>query len=865
MTLKARYDSRLMATSGLMLAWCVACAEGQILEPQGTQVEPAFHNIAVKRVMMPPRLVRSSTNVRQLGPWDDAAWVWAKDTPLPAEGEFLRFRKTFTADGITPLRFHVSADERFVLLLDGEVVARGPDRGDPTLWFVQSYETTFTKGVHRVEAVCWRMRADLSPNAQLSWRGGFLFKAEGGYDAALTTGRAPWEVARLTGTRMTEGKYPMAATGAQCAVTGTGLPWETPPESAYMRPVIVRGPVPCADAPDSGSTRRPGWLLYPSELPAQMARPTRPGGFTAADGQTFATNGVWSAVARGWASNGWWRADAAHHPAVAQANALLKDGTKMTFAPHTKTRLLWDLGDYYCAYPELAVTGGRGSKMGWAWAESLYVGDCFDWHTVVTDKERKGATSRAKWTDKYFYGPEDVFLADGRAGARFTIPWWRCGRWCEIEIETADEPLTFDGVTLVETRYPFEPEGYFRCDDPSIDAVRRICVRGLQMCMHEMYFDCPHYEQQMYGGDTRVQMLAAGSLSADERLARQAFRLLEQSQRDNGLVSMNYPTTWLQESSTYTLIWTLMLGDAALWRDDPDWLRARMPAVRKWLFGVEEHVNAAGLLENLPGWSFMDWVPEWPYGMAPGGGYGQGVSSQNSLLYLLALQSAARVEDALGECELATRWRTKARILSDAIERTFWCEARGLVADTPAQDCFSEHAQCLAILAELLPPDRARRAFDGLISAPDLARCTVYFSHYLFETYCHMGRSDLFLKRLDLWRDFVKQDLKTPLEGPGDARSDCHGWGSHPLYHLQTGVAGIRPASAGFKTVRIAPSPGSLKWIKASVPAPQGLVRIDLSFLDGRVSGQVELPPGMTGEFVWRGVSRVLQPGFTHM
>ena len=111
----------------------------------------------VRRVMMPPRLERGDTNVRRLGPWDSAAWIWRDDAPLPPGGEFVRFRKAFSADGRAPLRFHVSADERFVLLLDGKVVARGPDRGAPQLWFVQSHETLPEEGEHVLEAVCWRM------------------------------------------------------------------------------------------------------------------------------------------------------------------------------------------------------------------------------------------------------------------------------------------------------------------------------------------------------------------------------------------------------------------------------------------------------------------------------------------------------------------------------------------------------------------------------------------------------------------------------------------------------------------------------------------------------------------------------------
>ena len=814
----------------------------------------------VRRVAMPPRNVRGDTNVRRLGPWDSAAWIWRKDAPLPAGGEFVRFRREFSADGKSPLRFHLSADERFVLLLDGVVVARGPDRGTPEKWFVQSYETMPAEGEHVVEAVCWRMSKIQSPNAQLSLRGGFLFKAEGAFDKALTTGIAEWKVAPLASTCMTRDAYPTEPVGAQCEVFGTGLLDERPPESAYESTVVVRKAVAADGEVGNGSDRCAGWMLYPSEIPAQVERTIRPGAFKAADCQAFPTDGTWSEKARAFGRSGWYRASAALDPAVAEANALLSGTGKMSIPPRTKLRLLWDLGDYYCAYPELEASGGRGTKIGWGWAESLFTGDCFDWHTLAAE-ERKGATSRAKWEDKYFYGIEDMFRPDGRGGAKFTTPWWRCGRWCQIEVETAGEPLVVEGLRLVETRYPLEVGAAFECDDDSLSGVMRICRRGLEMCMHETYMDCPYYEQQMYGGDTRLQMLIASALSGDDRLTRQSFGLFEMSQRDDGRVSMNYPTTWLQESTTYSLLWTMMLGDYVLWHDDVEWLRAKMPAVRRMLFGIEAHVGADGLLRDLPGWSFMDWVSEWEFGISPGGGHGGGGSACENLLCILALRSAVIVEESLGEGEMAARWRRRADALARRTVETFWSEARGMVSDTANKDVFSEHAQCLALLADALPPDKARRAFEGLVSAKDLARCTVYFSHYLFETYFKFGRGDLFLKRLDLWRDFVKQDLKTPLEAPGDARSDCHAWGSHPLYHSLAGLAGIRPASAGFKSVVIAPQPGGLKRIKASMPTPHGVISVDLSFDGSAVEGRVVMPEGLAGEFRWNGTIQPLRPG----
>ena len=97
--------------------------------------------------------------------------------------------------------------------------------------------------------------------------------------------------------------------------------------------------------------------------------------------------------------------------------------------------------------------------------------------------------------------------------------------------------------------------------------------------------------------------------------------------------------------------------------------------------------------------------------------------------------------------------------------------------------------------------------------------------------------------------------------GPGDARSDCHAWGSHPAYHLLTGVAGIRPDAAGFARVRVAPQPGGLRWIAAGIPSSKGLVCADLHFDGDRATGTVTLPAGLSGVFVWRGVETPLVPG----
>ena len=57
------------------------------------------------------------------------------------------------------------------------------------------------------------------------------------------------------------------------------------------------------------------------------------------------------------------------------------------------------------------------------------------------------------------------------------------------------------------------------------------------------------------------------------------------------------------------MIWALILNDYMRWHNDPAFVKARAIGLRSMLEHFEPYLNADGLLTDLPGWSFMDWVP----------------------------------------------------------------------------------------------------------------------------------------------------------------------------------------------------------------------------------------------------------------
>ena len=61
--------------------------------------------------------------------------------------------------------------------------------------------------------------------------------------------------------------------------------------------------------------------------------------------------------------------------------------------------------------------------------------------------------------------------------------------------------------------------------------------------------------------------------------------------------------------------------------------------------------------------------------------------------------------------------------------------------------------------------------------------------------------------------------------------------------------------------MRIAPQPGPLKFVRATMPSPKGDISVDLAFADGNASGTITLPPGLMGVFVWKGIETPLKEG----
>lgn len=124
-----------------------------------------------------------------------ASWIWHPNM-TGYEPCVLVFRLRFSLPHDQSLVFHVSADQRYDLYLDGRLISKGPERGDPLNWFYHSYREDLSAGDHvMVARVHWI--GDMAPFAQMTVRGGFIVYGEGHADDYLSTGKAMWEVSHI--------------------------------------------------------------------------------------------------------------------------------------------------------------------------------------------------------------------------------------------------------------------------------------------------------------------------------------------------------------------------------------------------------------------------------------------------------------------------------------------------------------------------------------------------------------------------------------------------------------------------------------------------------------------------------------------
>jgi hypothetical protein len=520
---------------------------------------------------------------------------------------------------------------------------------------------------------------------------------------------------------------------------------------------------------------------------------------------------------------------------------MLNGNGPITLTAHASYTVLLDQTYNTVAYPELTVSAGRGGTIRLTYAESLF------------DKNgQKG--DRGEVAGKEMRGNYDVFHPDGGLRRMFRSLWVRTFRYLQLDITTGDDPLQIDDLYGMYTGYPFERKASFASNDTSLRAIWDVGWRTARLCAGETYFDCPYYEQLQYEADTRIQSLISLYATGDDRLMRKALLDFYHSRIPEGLTQGRYPSSRYQVIPPFSLWWIVMIHDYWMLRKDDGFIRQFLPAVRDVLDWYEGHVDTTiGMLGPMPWWGFVDWADA--FGDGQPAGASDGHSAVITLQYAYTLRQAAELFGYFGgQYDYpAGRCRKLATDLDRGTYRACYDSRRGEMSNTPEKSSYSQHAGILAVLADAIPAGERRAVMEKILSDSTLQQATFYFRFYLNQAMKAAGMADRYYSQLGSWRQMLTIGLTTFAEKPEPTRSDCHAWSASPEYDFLATICGIMPDAPGFGRVLIRPALGELTEVEGSMPHPKGMIRVKFRRSATGITGDVELPVGVTGRFVYGG------------
>lgn len=756
-----------------------------------------------------------------------ANWITSPKASQTEAGVYC-FRREFELASV-PTHFwvHVSADNRFLLHVNGQYVSEGPARGDLFHWRFETVDLapSLVPGKNIVSAIVWNF-GELAPVAQMSSRTGFLVQGDTAAEALINTGKE-WQVREEQGRGALghSGIRGYYAAGPAERIDGRLLDWawdQSGTDSAGWETPRILGHAATREAQDAPNS----WELVQDFLPAMEHRVVDAGSTVRIEGM--------------------------------QAVSPFPSAP-LSIPSNSHVTLLLDRHDLQTAYPELTVSGGRDSEINLTYSEALY-----------DAQGKKG--NRNDIAGRHIEGITDQFVSDGGNHRVFEPLWWRTWRYLQIEVTTKDQPVQLDSLRAWFTAYPFDAKAKIDADIPRLDRLWQTGWRTARLNAHETYMDAPYWEQLQYVGDTRIQALISYVVAGDPRLARQAIMNIDDSRTPEGITESRYPSGLPQFIPPFSLLWVNMLHDYWMYVDDLPLVKETLPHTRTVLDWYASHIRPDGLLGRMNWWQFGDWTASYKYGVPPQDS--DGGSTFLTLQFVGALQAAAEMEGRYGSQERVRDYQAIIQKASDTLMKKSWDSAHGLFADTPAKNSWSQDANILAVISDVAPRNQQNELLKRLlgskqneaamvdgISVPPLSEPSYYFRFYLSRALEHAGLGDLYLGQLQPWYDMLNLGLSTWAETPEPTRSDSHAWSASPNYDLLTIVAGIRPIEPGFKRVRIAPHLNGLHHLDASMPAPQGLIQVVFIPDGDRWKATLALPDGIDGDFSWKDRNWALHSG----
>ena len=749
-----------------------------------------------------------------------AQWI-THPTESTLDSRVFLFRKNFDLD-VKPESFkiYISADNRYRLFVNGKYIVSGPSSGDINHYRYETVDIAenFKSGKNTIAVEVVNF-GEYRKASTMTFQTALIIQGEKNNVVDINTRKDnDWKVVRNLGFEsipfVSDSLRGYYAAGPGERIISSKQPWGWNKtdfdDTKWLSPKLGTVEFAVGRGFLFGST----WYLVPRTIPFMEESVQRFGKIARAEGMKVSDD-------------------------------FIKGKSPLMIPTNKRITILIDQLHHTIGNPVMKYSKGKDATIKITYSEAMYNED---W--------TKG--NRNDVEGKHILGYYDIIEADGGDDRTFKPFGQKTYRFIQLDIVTKDEPLVINDYYGVYTAYPFVENAKFETNDKQLTDIWNTSWRTLRNSSVEGFID-PYYEQLQYIGDSRIEALVSISVDGDDRLMKKAIEMFDNSRLPNGLTQSRYPSYIVQIIPTFSLIWVNMIHDHFMYKNDDEFIKQFTPGMKTVLDWWANKVDETDMPTGMEWWNFTDWSPGFHNGIPYGAD--NGYSASIALQYVKALQNASEIFAYFEMNDEATKYSNLAtRIQKSVMDKCYDLE-KGMIAETPNKEKFSQHTNIMAILTSTVSDDEMKPMMKKILDDNSLIQTTIYYKFYLFNALQKAGMGDEYLNLLSNWTNQLDQGLTTFAETDIEPRSECHAWSASPNYHFLRIVAGIYPADKHFEKVMVEPNFGELNKFSATMPHPNGVIAVTLKRKGSKVKGEIILPKGISGIFKWEGKELELKEG----
>jgi len=415
-------------------------------------------------------------------------------------------------------------------------------------------------------------------------------------------------------------------------------------------------------------------------------------------------------------------------------------------------------------------------------------------------------------------------------------------RFVRIDLLDENRSVLVLQVRAVFLHRDLEYKGSFSCSDTLLNKIWNTGAYTVELCMQDYLWDGIKRDRLVWIGDSHPETMTILSAFGDNDIVKKSLDLVK---------SKTPLPNWMNGISSYSMWWLIIQYNWYMYTGDKKYLESNREYIIGLLNQLAKYIGPDNK-EKLEGTRFLDW---------PTSSDTAAIHAGLQSLMITTFKYGSELCKILNDPEMEKKCIADAnRLKSNVPDPGNNKQAAALMAISGLGDPKELNTKVMAIDgAQRLSTFYGYYVLQGRALAGDIKGCLDAIREY-WGGMLKMGATTF-------WEDFDVNWMKNAsrideLTEPGkkDIHGDygnycyigfrhslCHGWASGPTAWMSQHILGIEPVKPGFKTVRIKPNLGDLKWVKGTFPTPYGIISVSCEKLaNGKISTKYSVPKGVS-------------------